>query len=445
MYINHLQLIPSELFETVAGYREGFEGSQDHDLALRMSEHIAPNHVNAVAYLWRRNDETQSVTDGRIGDISIEASRRALQEHFDRLGLNATIKPYQLRPSHELPPQPTGTFISRILPPSIPKLSIIIPCRLGTLTTVNKKTIVVLEHCLQSIRSSLREVDKATLESPETEIILVLNHEDDVELADQLITTYDLNGFSVCDEEGFDFARKCNLGAESASGEILVFLNDDTDIQTEGWTSHVICLLQEDDVACVGGMLLNENRTVQSCGDNVGRSSAVHYVPSDSASSVGDSMHRYIADHETTSVTGAFFCCRKSTFKMLGGFSIVFPNSFQDVDYCLRARARNMRCIVSPHVRLLHFESASRNPEVDAETLSTIRDFHSGIISPPDTFNLWMYEKPIVSFFTLTGVRYYFGLVRRSLRRSAFILLVSLAKGPHAPRGVLNKHEWRVH
>ena len=445
MYINHLQLIPSELFETVAGYREGFEGSQDHDLALRMSEHIAPNHVNTVAYLWRRNDETQSVTYGRIGDISIEASRCALQEHFDRLGLNATVRPYQLRPSHELPPQPTGTFISRILPPSIPKLSIIIPCKLGTLTKVNKKTIVVLEHCLQSIRSSLREVDKATLESPETEIILVLNHEDDVELADQLITKFDLNGFSVCDEKGFDFARKCNLGAESASGEILVFLNDDTDIQTEGWTSHVICLLQEDDVACVGGMLLNENRTVQSCGDNVGRSSAVHYAPSVSASSVGDSMHRYIADHETTSVTGAFFCCRKSTFKMLGGFSTVFPNSFQDVDYCLRARARNMRCITSPHVRLLHFESASRNPQVDAQTLSTIREFHSAIIGPPDPFSLWAYERPTVPIFTLTGVRYYLGLIRRILRRSAFILLVSLAKGPQSPRLVLNKHEWRVH
>ncbi len=445
MYINHLQLIPSELFETVAGYREGLEGSQDHDLALRLTEHVAPTHVNTVAYLWRRNNETQSVSHGRIGNVSIEASQRALKEHFDRLGLNATIKPYQLRPTHELPPQPTGTFLSRILPPSTPKLSIIIPCKLGTLIRINRKTIVVLAHCLQSIRTSLRKVDKATLESPEIEIILVLNHGDNVKLADQLITNYDLNGFSVCDEEGFDFARKCNLGAESASGEILVFLNDDTDIQTEGWTSHVICLLQEDDVACVGGMLLNGDRTVQSCGDNVGRSSAVHYAPSVSASSVGDSMHRYIADHETTSVTGAFFCCRKSTFKMLGGFSLAFPNSFQDVDYCLKARARNMRCIISPHVRLLHFESASRNPNVDAETLSAIRSFHAELIGPPDPFSLWAYEKPIVPFFTLTGVRYYLSQLKRLVRRTAFIMLVKLSREPRHPRGILNKSEWRIH
>ena len=445
MYINHLQLIPSELFETVAGYREGFEGSQDHDLALRMSEHIAPNHVNSVAYLWRRHDKTLSVKHGQIADISIEASQRALQEHFDRLGLNATIKPYQLRPSRELPPQPTGTFVSRILPESIPKLSIVIPCRLGTTVTVEGVEVTVLEHCLQSIHKSLAVADSHTLESPPLEIILVLNHDDDLERGQYLIAYFGLDGIVIRDEEGFDFARKCNLGAESASGEILVFLNDDTDIQTEGWTSHVICLLQEDDVACVGGMLLNGDRTVQSCGDNVGRNSAVHYVPSVSASSVGDSMHRYIADHETTSVTGAFFCCRKSTFKMLGGFSTVFPNSFQDVDYCLRARARNMRCIVSPHVRLLHFESASRNPNVDAETLSTIREFHSAVIGPPDSFGLWAYERPIVPFFTLTGVRYYLSQLKRLVRRTAFIMLVKLSREPRHPRGILDKSEWRIH
>jgi len=445
MYINHLQLIPSELFETVAGYREGFEGSQDHDLALRMSEHIAPNHVNTVAYLWRRHDKTLSVKHGQIADISIEASQRALQEHFDRLGLNATIKPYQLRPSRELPPQPTGTFVSRILPESIPKLSIVIPCRLGTTVAVDGVQVTVLEHCLQSIHKSLAVADSHTLESPPLEIILVLNHDDDLERGRYLIAYFGLDGIVIRDEEGFDFARKCNLGAESASGEILVFLNDDTDIQTEGWTSHVICLLQEDDVACVGGMLLNEDRTVQSCGDNVGRSSAVHYVPSVSASSVGDSMHRYIADHETTSVTGAFFCCRKSTFKMLEGFSTIFPNSFQDVDYCLRARTRNMRCIVSPHVRLLHFESASRNPQVDGETLSAIRDFHSVIMGPPDPFSLWAYERPIVPFFTLTGVRYYLGQLKRLVRRGAFIMLVKLSREPRQPRGILDKSEWRIH
>jgi len=445
MYINHLQLISKDLFHIAGGYREGFEGSQDHDLALRLSERTSPAHVDVIAYLWRRGAISQSVSYGQISDASIQASRRAIEEHFGRLALTAEVKSVDLAPLPELSAQPTGTFISRILPQTVPKVSIIIPCRLGTITTVDGVEVTVLEHCLQSIRKSLAVVDSHTLESPPLEIILVLNHEDDLKKGEQLITHFNLDGIVARDETGFNFARKCNLGAQQSSGDILVFLNDDTDIQTSGWTSHVISLLEEDDVACVGGMLLNADRTVQSCGDNVGRDSAVHYVPQSSASSVGDMMHRYIADHETTSVTGAFFCCTKDTFMNLDGFSTVFPNSFQDVDFCLRARSKGLRCITSPHVRLLHFESASRNPEVDASTLWLIRKFHPVLMGSVDRFAFYHYEIARVPFFTLTSARYHLGQLKRLVRRTAFILLVKLSREPRQPRGILDKSEWRIH
>jgi len=445
MYINHLQLISRDLFHIVGGYREGFEGSQDHDLALRLSERTSPIHVDVIAYLWRRGAISQSVIHGQITDASIQASRRAIEEHFARLALTAQVKSVDVAPLPELSSQPTGTFISRILPQTVPKVSIIIPCRLGTTTAVDGVEIKVLTHCLQSIRRSLPVVDSHTLESPPFETILVLNHEDDLETGQQLIAHFDLDGIVVCDETGFNFARKCNLGAQHSSGDILVFLNDDTDIQTSGWTSHVISLLEEDDVACVGGMLLNADRTVQSCGDNVGRNSAVHYAPESIASSVGDMMHRYIADHETTSVTGAFLCCKKDTFMKLDGFSTVFPNSFQDVDFCLRARSRGFRCITSPHVRLLHFESASRNPEVDASTLWLIRKFHPAMMGLVDPFAFYQYEKVRVPFFTLTAVRYYLSQLRRLIRRGVFIMLTKLSREPRHPKGILDKSEWRIH
>ena len=445
MYINHLQLISRDLFHISGGYREGFEGSQDHDLALRLSERTSPIHVDVIAYLWRRGAISQSVIHGQITDASIQASRRAIEEHFARLALPADVKSVNVAPLPELSSQPTGTFISRILPQTVPKVSIIIPCRLGTTTTVDGVEITVLAHCLQSIRKSLPVVDSHTLESPPFETILVLNHEDDLETGQQLIARFDLDGIVVCDETGFNFSRKCNLGAQHSSGDILVFLNDDTDIQTSGWTSHVISLLEEDDVACVGGMLLNADRTVQSCGDNVGRNSAVHYAPESIASSVGDMMHRYIADHETTSVTGAFLCCKKDTFMKLDGFSTVFPNSFQDVDFCLRARSRGFRCITSPHVRLLHFESASRNPEVDASTLWLIRKFHPAMMGLVDPFAFYQYEKVRVPFFTLTAVRYYLSQLRRLIRRGVFIMLTKLSREPRHPKGILDKSEWRIH
>ncbi len=156
-------------------------------------------------------------------------------------------------------------------------------------------------------------------------------------------------------------------------------------------------------------------------------------------------MHRYIADHETTSVTGAFLCCKKDTFMKLDGFSTVFPNSFQDVDFCLRARSRGFRCITSPHVRLLHFESASRNPEVDASTLWLIRKFHPAMMGLVDPFAFYQYEKVRVPFFTLTAVRYYLSQLRRLIRRGVFIMLTKLSREPRHPKGILDKSEWRIH
>ena len=184
------------------------------------------------------------------------------------------------------------------------------------------------------------------------------------------------------------------------TGEILVFLNDDTEFISKDWIPDVVSLLMENNVACVGGMLLNEDQTVQSCGDNVSLNSATHYDPNPSADNEGDPFHRYHADHETTSITGAFLCCRKSIFLTLDGFNEVFSNSFQDVDFCLRARRRGLRCLLSPHIKLFHYESSSRNPHVDDETLSALLSFHADLIAQKDEFALWAYQPVRVPLFS---------------------------------------------
>jgi glycosyltransferase involved in cell wall biosynthesis len=166
MYINHLQLFSAELFNKVGGYREGFEGSQDHDLALRLSEKTIPAHVDVIAYLWRRGMTSQSVHYGEINENSIQASCQALEQHFERLKLTPQVKAVTLPAHAELSAQPTGTYISRILPATVPKVSIVIPCKLGTTTMVEGVEVKVLEHCLQSISSSIPNSDSHTLESP---------------------------------------------------------------------------------------------------------------------------------------------------------------------------------------------------------------------------------------------------------------------------------------
>ncbi|HJL57256.1 MAG TPA: glycosyltransferase [Arenicellales bacterium] len=445
MYINHLQVFSRELFERVGGYREGFEGSQDHDLALRMSEQVEPVHAETIAYHWRILEQTQSRSGEQLSAQTVDHGQRALREHFARLQHEAAVEPVLFRRRPDSQPAPVGVYRSRLRCTRVPAISIVIPCQLGTKRKVNGIELTLLDHCLESIRRSLPLQDSPGPESPQVQIVLVLNHGDDVRQARELIEYHGLEGLAVCDESGFDFARKCNLGTRQASGDVLVFLNDDTELQTNGWTADVISLLEEDDVACVGGMLLNADLSVQSCGDNVGRNSAVHYAPHPSADNVGDAMHRYLADHETTSVSGAFLCCRKSTFNEFGGFSRAFPNSFQDVDFCLRARARGMRCITTPGIRLLHFESATRDAEVDFETLSGLRSFHGPGLAGTDRYALWRYQPIYFSVFSYNGLKFRAFLLARVFVRAARRVEKALTRRPRCWRGVLKKSEYRVH
>ena len=445
MYINHLQLFSQELFRKVGGYREGFEGSQDHDLALRMSEVVEPVHAETIAYHWRILEETQSRSGEQMAVQSVDTARRAIQEHFDRQGHSATVEPVLIRRHPDSEPEPIGVYKSRLAPKPAFSTSIVIPCRLGTRKVIDGKELILLEHCLQAMSRSLSATDDQVAERQEVQIVLVLNADDNPAEAEASLQRHHLDGIAICDEPGFDFARKCNLGAKKSSGEILVFLNDDTEMQTSDWLHDVASLLEEEDVACVGGMLQNADRTVQSCGDNVGRDSAVHYAPHPNADNVGDAMHRYLADHETTSVSGAFLCCRRSTFEDLNGFSEAFPNSFQDVDFCLRARARDMRCITAPGIRLLHFESATRDAEVDFATLSALRSFHGPGLAGKDRYALWRYQPIYFSIFSYNGLKFRAYLLARIFVRAARRVEKALTTRPRCWRGVLKKSEYRVH
>ena len=444
MYINHLQLFSRDLFDRVGGYREGFEGSQDHDLALRMCEQVEPVHAEAIAYHWRILDQTQSRSGEQMAAQSVDSAQRAIQEHFDRQQREATVEPVLIQRHPDTEPEPIGVYCSRLKPQRPLSMSVVIPCQLGATKVVNGTRLVLLNHCLQALSRSLLLTNDDNGESPQVQIVLILNAADDPAKAHEAINRYNLDGIAICDQPGFSFSRKCNLGAREASGEILVFLNDDTDMQTPGWADEVASLLADQDVACVGGMLQNVDRSVQSCGDNVGRDSAVHYAPEPNAGDVGDAMHRYLADHETTSVSGAFLCCRRSTFEALDGFSEAFPNSFQDVDFCLRARARGMRCITAPRIRLLHFESATRDAEVDSGTLSALRSFHGPGLAGKDPYAFWRYQPIYFSIFSYNGLKFRAFVLARILVRVARQIEKSLTTRPRCWRGVLKKSEYRV-
>lgn len=421
MYINHLQIFSKSLVESIGGYRDGLEGSQDHDLALRMTELHDPLHVPSFAYQWRIMKETQSRRDWKVTEESVASSIRALSDHYHSIGHTAVIEAVK---------DGLSVYKSRIKSSGSPSFSIIIPTKLGTTRNVSGVTISLLENCLESIRDTAYTSGATNNPQYSFECILVINEDDDQIVGDQLLKQFELNGKTINDSGQFNFSRKCNLGATHSSGDILVFLNDDTKFLTKNWLEDVASLLTEEDVACLGGMLLHPDSTVQSCGDNIGLNSAVHYDPHPDPMKEGDPMHRYWADHETTSVTGAFFCCRKQLFLDLEGFKEVFSNSFQDVDFCLRARAQKLRCLISPHIKIIHYESSSRNPEVDIETLEALRSFHLRLISGKDGYQLWAYQPVRVNWLTPTGIIHKIAQIRNMM----YLLLRSIRRLSPFPR-----------
>ena len=200
MYINHLQIFSRNLFNKVGGYRLGFEGSQDHDLALRMSEHTIPRHAPVLAYQWRIHPDTLSRKKLLPSTEVTDRSTLAINEHLSRIGLIGDIT---------LAKQSSSAYKVRLITDQIPKISIIIPCKLGTQREINGINYVLLEHCLQYLEETTKEFRAE--HSDKFEVIIVTNAEDDSTEASRLLKHYSFNGEIVPDEPGFNFSRKCNF------------------------------------------------------------------------------------------------------------------------------------------------------------------------------------------------------------------------------------------
>jgi GT2 family glycosyltransferase len=157
----------------------------------------------------------------------------------------------------------------------------------------------------------------------------------------------------------------------NSAGEHVLLLNDDTEVITPEWIEEMLGFLQDDDVAMVGPLLLLEDGRIQSAG----HSYAVHhhnYGNHMPGNSVGPFGMLKVA-HEVSGVTGACALIRRTAYFDVGGFSTVFPSSFNDVDFGYKLLDRGYRVIWTPHARLFHFESASRSRSVTETETAALR------------------------------------------------------------------------
>ena len=332
-YITHFCVARRALVERAGGFREGFEGSQDYDLILRLTEltdRIA--HIPRPLYSWGQAP-TSVVAKPGSKLYAHEAGRRAVADAIRRRGIDADVldgygAPYRYRVKRRIA--------------GAPLVTIVVPTR------DNRR---LLARCLRSLetRTAYRPV----------EILVVNNQSRDPE------TVRFLAGLShpVLDyPHPFDFSRINNVAASRAKGEYLVFLNDDTEAIEPSWLDAMLEHAQRPEVGAVGARLLFSNRTIQHAGVVIGIQGKAGHV-----------FRGFLADHpgyydfarvvrNYSAVTAACLMTRRAVFDEVGGFDEAFAISYNDVDLCLRMRERGYLIVYTPYAVLYHHQSASRGP-----------------------------------------------------------------------------------
>ena len=346
MYIGHFLVFKKELFEAVKGFRKEFDGSQDYDLILRLTE-ITNNiyHIPKILYSWREI-ATSTALNPHSKPYAHTAGLRALNEHLVRVYGEGNA--WANEDKHLF------VYDARYAFQKV-KVSIIIP---------TKDKIDLLDPCVDSI------IKKTSY--PNYEIIIVNNNSIEQETYDWFSKFNDSDLIKVIDANyEFNWSKLNNHGIAESSGEVYIFLNNDTIVISEDWLDRLVEKAQRDDVGTVGSLLLYEDNTIQHAGVVLGLGGwADHIFKGMNPHHYGSPFISPMLTRNVLASTGACLAISKKTIDKIGLFDENFIICGSDVELSLRAIQKGLVNIYDPHVRLYHLESKSRSsyiPPIDFE------------------------------------------------------------------------------
>lgn len=346
MYTCHLSVLRRSLVEEVGGFDERFQGAQDWDLVLRVTERARRVvHVPRVLYHWRVL-ETSAASAAEAKPWAFEAGARAVQAHCERIGLPAEVERDAADP---------GVLHLRPRPRREPKVSIVIPTA-GQVRDVRFEPVVLAVNCVRSI------VERSTYEN--YEIVMVVDEGIEEAVLEELGAIAGERLRTVRFDGEFDFSRKVNLGAIESDGEHLLLLNDDIEVTTPEWLERMVMYSEREGVGAVGAKLLWGDGRLQHVGLNFDHGLPGHLYHGFAGDFRGY-MNSVLIARNCLAVTGACLMTRREVFEELGGLTTHFPVNFNDVDYCLKACASGRRVVYDPDTVLFHFESSSRAAKVE--------------------------------------------------------------------------------
>jgi glycosyltransferase involved in cell wall biosynthesis len=343
MYTCHLSVLRTELVRELGGFRPGYDGSQDWDLVLRVTEQARRiHHVPKVLYHWRMM-EGSTAGDSTAKPYARDAGARAIKDHLDRVGVAASVEYRSDLANYELHRVPDLTTPT----------SIIIPTR-GSVGEVwgTRRCFVV-----EAVRSVVAHTEHTSLQ-----FVVVYDVGTPDAVLDELRTIPGADVTLVPFGEPFNFSAKCNVGALHATGDVLIFLNDDIQAESDEVIGQLIAPLSESGVGMTGPKLLFENQRIQHAGVANGPHGPGHSHYK--ALAGGPRRTELSINREVSALTGACVALKADLFHQIGGFSEALPVNYNDIDFSLKVRREDLRLVWIWDIVLWHFESISRSPVV---------------------------------------------------------------------------------
>ena len=340
-YISHLSVYRSSIVKSLGGFRKGYEGSQDYDLVLRVTEQIPEDHIyhiDKVLYHWRTIPGS-TASSGEAKSYIYDSGVKALTDTLNRRGIKGTVRPGLISGFYEV----TYEVLQEEL------VSVIIPTKNG---------YDDLKLCVDSI------IEKTSY--PNYEIIIADNGSTDPKMQ-ELFAEYkkQLNERFIVEliDIPFNYCRINNLAAEKASGKYLLFLNNDTEVIEPNWMTTMVSYAQFDRIGCVGAKLYYPDDTTQHAGVLVGIGGVAGHALNNYDRTHCGYFGRLVIDVNYLAVTAACMMVKTADFKAVNGFDETLEVAFNDVDLCLKIYELGRYNVYAHQVELYHFESKSRGYE----------------------------------------------------------------------------------
>jgi GT2 family glycosyltransferase len=344
--VSHLGVYRRSLVEDVGGFREGYEGSQDYDLALRASERTEPariRHIPRILYHWRMFASAASFSTRSL-PVAADAAQRALADHFARRGVAARVSP--------MPGAPRYSRVDYALPDPPPRVSAIVPTR---------DRVDLLERCIDGLLHGTRY--------PDLEVLIVDNGSKEPQTQRYFDGLARQKRVRILKFDGpFNFSAINNEAVDAASGDIVAFVNNDIAVIADDWLLRMVAHATRPEIGAVGAKLFYGDDTIQHAGVVTGLGGVAGHLGKYLPRYYPGYFDRFLLTHDVSVVTAACLVMRRALFLEAGGFDADnLAVAFNDVDLCLRLRERGYLNLMVPDAELYHLESASRGADMAPE------------------------------------------------------------------------------